>query len=173
MDVALLIPGPGAGAELCAFAKGGPHQQARAASRRCDHAWRGGRGVLPYYWSQRHRQDDVAARVGSVVYPADLSGMRKTHAEGASVCEAHPDLEVFRLRFGKALDFDFFEDWQGSLFSRADPRNGGPSLDIERAMTKLEKVALRYTRKNGRPLVMAFTSTATRGFADPRHPSLP
>lgn len=71
---------------------------------------------------------------------------------------AHPDLEVFRLRLGKALDFDFFEDWQGSLFSRADPRSAGPSLDVERAMTKLEKVALRYFKKHGRPLVLAFTS---------------
>jgi hypothetical protein len=67
-------------------------------------------------------------------------------------------LEVFRLRLGKALDFDYFEDWQGSLFSRADPRNGGPSLDVERAMNKLEKVAIRYARKNGRPLVLAFNS---------------
>lgn len=75
---------------------------------------------------------------------------------------AHPDLEVFRLRLGKALDFDFFEDWQGSLFSRADPRSAGPSLDVERAMTKLEKVALRYFKKNGRPLVLAFTSGCRR-----------
>lgn len=73
---------------------------------------------------------------------------------------AHPDLEVFRLRLGKALDFDYFEDWQGSLFSRADPRQGGPALDVERAMNKLEKVALRYTRKHGRPLVVAFNSTS-------------
>ncbi|BEI93296.1 uncharacterized protein CcaverHIS019_0509240 [Cutaneotrichosporon cavernicola] len=87
-----------------------------------------------------------------------LDAMRAVHAEGASVCEAHPDLEVFRLRLGKALDFDFFEDWQGSLFSRADPRSAGPSLDVERAMTKLEKVALRYFKKNGRPLVLAFTN---------------
>lgn len=65
---------------------------------------------------------------------------------------------MFRLRLGKALDFDYFEDWQGSLFSRADPRNGGPSLDVERAMNKLEKVAIRYARKNGRPLVLAFNS---------------
>ncbi|KAL1411457.1 hypothetical protein Q8F55_002413 [Vanrija albida] len=84
--------------------------------------------------------------------------MRAIQAEGTSICEAHPDLEVFRLRLGKALDFDYFEDWQGSLFSRADPRNGGPSLDIERAMTKLEKVALKYAREHGRPLVMAFTN---------------
>ncbi|WRT66519.1 uncharacterized protein IL334_003478 [Kwoniella shivajii] len=87
-----------------------------------------------------------------------LDAMRKINAEGVSFCEAHPDLEVFRLRLGKALDFDFFEDWQGSLFSRADPRNGGPALDVERALNKLEKVALRYARKNGRPLVLAFNN---------------
>ncbi|WVQ86539.1 hypothetical protein IAS59_000252 [Cryptococcus gattii] len=87
-----------------------------------------------------------------------LDAMRKINADGVSFCEAHPDLEVFRLRFGKALDFDYYEDWQGSLFSRADPRNGGPALDIERALNKLEKVALRYALKNGRPLVMAFNN---------------
>ncbi|OCF32981.1 hypothetical protein I317_04303 [Kwoniella heveanensis CBS 569] len=87
-----------------------------------------------------------------------LDAMRKINADGVSFCEAHPDLEVFRLRLGKALDFDFYEDWQGSLFSRADPRNGGPALDVERALNKLEKVALRYARKNGRPLVMAFNN---------------
>ncbi|ODO06441.1 hypothetical protein L198_01673 [Cryptococcus wingfieldii CBS 7118] len=87
-----------------------------------------------------------------------LDAMRKINADGVSFCESHPDLEVFRLRFGKALDFDFYEDWQGSLFSRADPRNGGPALDIERALNKLEKVALRYALKNGRPLVMAFNN---------------
>ncbi|WVW84094.1 hypothetical protein I302_106123 [Kwoniella bestiolae CBS 10118] len=87
-----------------------------------------------------------------------LDAMRKINADGVSFCEAHPDLEVFRLRLGKALDFDFYEDWQGSLFSRADPRNGGPALDVERALNKLEKVALRYARKNKRPLVMAFNN---------------
>jgi hypothetical protein len=59
-----------------------------------------------------------------------LDAMRAIEADGAAFVEAHPDLEVFRLRFGKALNYDFFEDWQGGLFSRADPRNGGPSLDI-------------------------------------------
>lgn len=74
----------------------------------------------------------------------------------ALLISGHPDLEVFRLRLGKALDFDYFEDWQGSLFSRADPRSAGPALDVERVLNKLEKVALRYKRKNGRPLVLAF-----------------
>lgn len=71
---------------------------------------------------------------------------------------AHPDLEVFRLRLGKALDFDYYEDWQGSLFSRAEPRTGGPALDVERVMNKLQKVALRYAKKHGRPLVIVFNS---------------
>lgn len=79
----------------------------------------------------------------------------------ADLLAAHPDLEVFRLRLGKALDFDYFEDWQGSLFSRADPRSAGPALDVERALNKLEKVALRYKRKHGRPLVLAFNGQFT------------
>ncbi|GFZ44299.1 hypothetical protein JCM24511_02021 [Saitozyma sp. JCM 24511] len=35
---------------------------------------------------------------------------------------------------------------------------GGPALDVERAMNKLQKVALRYTKKHGRPLVIVFNS---------------
>ncbi len=31
---------------------------------------------------------------------------------------------------------------------------GGPALDIERALNKLEKVALRSARRTGRPLVL-------------------
>ena len=114
-----------------------------------------------------------------------LDSMRAIQADGAAFVEAHPDLEVFRLRLGKvsvhiptptakpsvcgltfhslsmqALNFDFHEDWQGALFSRADPRNGPPSLDIERAFNKLEKVALTYTRDRGRPLVMIINSTS-------------
>lgn len=61
-----------------------------------------------------------------------IDAMRAISAEGAAFCEAHPDLEVFRLRLGKALHYEFNEDWQGSLFSRRDPREGGPALDIER-----------------------------------------
>ncbi|ORX37880.1 hypothetical protein BD324DRAFT_623651 [Kockovaella imperatae] len=85
-----------------------------------------------------------------------LNAMRKIQADGAAILEGHPDLEVVRLRLGKSLDFDYFEDWQGSLFSRADPRSAGPALDIERALNKLEKVALRYKAKKGRPIVLVF-----------------
>ena len=98
--------------------------------------------------------------------------MREIHAEGASLCDAHPDLEVFRLRLGKALNYEYHEDSQTGLFQRRDPREGGPALDIERgaprsvsqccvdsltrfkALNKLEKVGLRYSQKKGRPLVL-------------------
>lgn len=50
--------------------------------------------------------------------------MQATRAEGVSICEAHPDLEVFRLRLGKALNFEYHEDSQTGLFQRRDPREG-------------------------------------------------
>ena len=50
--------------------------------------------------------------------------MHAISALGVSVCEAHPDLEVFRLRLGKALNFEFNEDSQTGLFQRRDPREG-------------------------------------------------
>ena len=53
-----------------------------------------------------------------------LTSMRAIHAEGASVCDAHPDLEVFRLRLGKALNYEYHEDSQTGLFQRRDPREG-------------------------------------------------
>ena len=50
--------------------------------------------------------------------------MSRINADGVAVCEAHPDLEVFRLRLGKALNFEFNEDSQTGLFQRRDPREG-------------------------------------------------
>ncbi|KAI0790575.1 hypothetical protein C8Q75DRAFT_762549 [Abortiporus biennis] len=83
-----------------------------------------------------------------------IDAMQTCQAEGVAICDAHPDLEVFRLRLGKALNYEYNEDSQTGLFQRRDPREGGPALDIERAMNKLEKVALRYSRRTGRPLVL-------------------
>lgn len=31
---------------------------------------------------------------------------------GVALCEAHPDLEVFRLRLGRAINFEYMEDSQ-------------------------------------------------------------
>ncbi|KAF8484096.1 hypothetical protein JB92DRAFT_2762690, partial [Gautieria morchelliformis] len=83
-----------------------------------------------------------------------LDAMEAISAEGVAVCDAHPDHEVFRLRLGKALNFEYNEDTQTGLFQRRDPREGGPALDIERALNKLEKVALRSSQRTGRPLVL-------------------
>ncbi|KAF9529699.1 hypothetical protein CPB83DRAFT_247920 [Crepidotus variabilis] len=87
---------------------------------------------------------------GTMIFDA----MTACNADGVSMCDAHPDLEVFRLRLGKALNFEFNEDTQTGLFQRRDPREGGPALDIERAMNKLEKVALQSARKRGKPFVL-------------------
>lgn len=83
-----------------------------------------------------------------------LDAMKKVDGEGISMFEAHADLEIFRVRLGKALDFEFHEDYIGSYFSERGPRDTTALLDIERAFNKLEKVALKRRKKVGRPLVL-------------------
>ena len=115
--------------------------------------------------------------------------MQACLAEGVAICDAHPDLEVFRLRLGKAINYEYNEDSQTGLFQRRDPREGALTcsctslctdhthsrrscvgyrtrygvprlldwlsyLYSPTAMNKLEKVALRYARRTGRPLVL-------------------
>ncbi|KAM0752357.1 hypothetical protein T439DRAFT_324435, partial [Meredithblackwellia eburnea MCA 4105] len=87
-----------------------------------------------------------------------VEAMLRNDAEGCAMVEAHEDPEVFRLRLGKALDFEYSEDSFAGLFQRRDPREAGPSLDIERAMNKLEKVAIKYRKEKGRPLVLIFNN---------------
>lgn len=55
---------------------------------------------------------------------------------------------------GKCLDFEFSEDFAGSLFSIKGPRDTTALLDIERAFNKLEKIAIKRRRNLGRPLVL-------------------
>ncbi|EEH36755.2 hypothetical protein PAAG_07173 [Paracoccidioides lutzii Pb01] len=88
-----------------------------------------------------------------------LDAMRKINGDGVAFFEAHADLEIFRIRLGKALDFEFHEDYIGSLFSIRGPRDTTALLDIERALNKLEKVALARRHKGGRPLVLIVNST--------------
>lgn len=83
-----------------------------------------------------------------------LNAMSKIAGDGIAMLEAHNDLEVFRLRLGKALDFEFHEDYIGSLFSIRGPRDSTPLLDIERALNKMEKVALKMRKARGKPLVL-------------------
>ena len=88
-----------------------------------------------------------------------LEAMQKVEGEGISMFEAHADLEIFRIRLGKALDYEFHEDYIGSLFSIKGPREGNNALlDIERAFNKLEKIALKRRRTVGRPLILIVNS---------------
>lgn len=83
-----------------------------------------------------------------------LEAMRKIDGEGCAMFEAHSDLELFRTRLGKALDYEFHEDYIGGYFSERGPRETTALLDIERALNKLEKVALRQRGKKKKPLVL-------------------
>lgn len=87
-----------------------------------------------------------------------LDAMQKVDGEGVSMFEAHADLEIFRVRLGKALDYEFHEDYIGSYFSERGPRDSTALLDIERAFNKLEKIALNRRRRVGRPLVLIINS---------------
>lgn len=40
-----------------------------------------------------------------------LEGMRKINGSGCAMFEAHADLEIFRIRMGKALDYEFHEEY--------------------------------------------------------------
>lgn len=51
-----------------------------------------------------------------------------------------------------------FQDSFAGLFQRKDPREGGPLLDIERALNKLEKVAIKFRKERDRPLVLIFNN---------------
>ncbi|GAA5828237.1 hypothetical protein JCM11251_002650 [Rhodosporidiobolus azoricus] len=83
-----------------------------------------------------------------------MEAMIKNSADGCAMFEAHEDPEVCRLRFGKCLDYEYNEDSFAGLFQRREPREAGPVLDIERALAKLEKAAIRFRRRRGRPMVM-------------------
>ena len=87
-----------------------------------------------------------------------IDAMAKIDGEGCAMLDAHADNEIFRIRMGKALDFEFHEDNIGALFSIRGPRDASALLDIERAFNKLEKVAMRRRQRLGKPLILIFNS---------------
>lgn len=88
-----------------------------------------------------------------------IEAMRKIDGTGVSMFDAHADLEIFRIRLGKALNYEFHEDYIGSLFSVRGPRDTTALLDIERAFNKLEKIALKRRKKRQTPLILVINST--------------
>lgn len=87
-----------------------------------------------------------------------IDAMAKIDGEGCAMFDAHADPEIFRIRMGKALDFEFHEDNIGALFSIRGPRDASALLDVERAFNKLEKVAMRRRQRVGKPLILIFNS---------------
>lgn len=83
-----------------------------------------------------------------------IEAMRKIDGDGVAMFEAHADLEIVRIRLGKALDYEFHEDYIGGYFSERGPRETTALLDIERAMNKLEKVAMIKRKERGKPLIV-------------------
>ena len=53
-----------------------------------------------------------------------LDAMRTVQAEGVTMCDADPDLDVFRQRLGQVLNYEYDEDSQMALFHRRYPREG-------------------------------------------------
>ncbi|KAI1267624.1 hypothetical protein F5Y18DRAFT_424740 [Xylariaceae sp. FL1019] len=87
-----------------------------------------------------------------------LKALSKVGGDRVAMFEAHGDPEIFRQRLGKALDFEFHEDYIGGLFSYRGPRDTTALLDIERAFNKMEKVAIQRKQQDGRPLILIVTS---------------
>lgn len=87
-----------------------------------------------------------------------IDAMAKIDGEGCAMLDAHADPEIFRIRLGKALDFEFHEDNIGALFSIRGPRDANALLDIERAFNKLEKIAMRRRQRVNKPLLLIFNS---------------
>jgi hypothetical protein len=129
--------------------------------------------VLPDRWIPRVEQD----RIDKIVRGEDresyhlimgekgtgkgsmlIDAMAKIDADGVVMMEAHANPEVFRIRLGHCLNFEFHEDNIGALFSIRGPRNASAILDIERALKKLEQVAVTRRAKVGKPLVLIINS---------------
>lgn len=49
-----------------------------------------------------------------------LEAIRRSNGQFCTMFDAHPDPEIFRIRLGRALNFEFFEDYIGGMFSSVD-----------------------------------------------------
>ncbi|KAH7322742.1 hypothetical protein B0I35DRAFT_407183 [Stachybotrys elegans] len=142
--------------DLAAIGKDVPHSHIDASEQK-------------HHWVQREEQghvDDIIAgkdaghyylligEKGTGKSSMIIEAMRKINGEGVAMFEAHADLEIVRARLGKALDYEYHEDYIGGYFSERGPRESTALLDIERALNKLEKVAMNMRRERRKPLVL-------------------
>ena len=78
------------------------------------------------HWIRRYEQDKIDAIIngtnkghyhlligekGTGKSSMILNAMQKIDGEGVSMFEAHADLEIFRIRLGRALNYEFHEDY--------------------------------------------------------------
>ncbi|KAK0749973.1 hypothetical protein B0T18DRAFT_119255 [Schizothecium vesticola] len=148
-----------------AFEPGDPVLELAAIGRNVPHS----NSASADYWVQRPEQQTVDEIVagdqgghyhlflgdkGTGKSSMLLEAIKRVDGDGIAMLEAHADLEIFRIRLGKALDYEFHEDYIGGYFSERGPRDTTALLDIERALNKLEKVALLRRTKCGKPLVL-------------------
>lgn len=88
-----------------------------------------------------------------------MESINRVDGKDCVVVDCSSDNELMRLRIGNALNYEFSEDYIGSLFSMKGPRESTPILDIERAFMKLEKVLIERRRKTKKPLIMTFNNS--------------
>lgn len=88
-----------------------------------------------------------------------VESIRRVDGNDCVVVDCSSDVELMRLRLGTALNFEFFEDYIGSLFSMKGPREATPILDIERAFIKMETILLERKRVTNKPLIMVFNNS--------------
>ncbi|ODV84838.1 hypothetical protein CANARDRAFT_8408 [[Candida] arabinofermentans NRRL YB-2248] len=125
------------------------------------------------YWVEREQQqllDEIVkgqiqgryfliiGEKGTGKTSAIMESIRRVNGKDCAIVDCSSDLELFRLRVGAALNFEFHEDYIGSLFSMRGPRDTTALLDIERAFTKLEEVALKRVKKTKKPLILVFNN---------------
>lgn len=88
-----------------------------------------------------------------------MESINRVDGKDCLVVDCSSDVELMRLRIGNALNFEFFEDYVGSLFSMKGPRESTPMLDIERAFMKLEEILIRRRNKTNKPLILVFNNS--------------
>lgn len=88
-----------------------------------------------------------------------MESITRVKGNDCVIVDCSSDIELMRLRIGSALNFEFFEDYVGSMFSMKGPRESVPILDIERAFMKLEQVLIKRRNKTRKPLIMVFNNS--------------
>lgn len=149
-----------------AFEKGDPSAQIKMHTRTHDDS---NDHFINAHWVERPQQkllDEIIAgkiigryfliigEKGTGKTSLIMEAMKKVDGYNVTIFDAHADPEIFRIRLGKALNFTFNEDYIGSLFSIRGPRDTTALLDIERAFSKLEELAIQRVGKIRRPLIM-------------------